>query len=153
MRTGAQAAGELELLARADPGLSLLIVGHTHRPLAYGERRGRRLVGPRGMLAVPAAERHLLNPGAVGQARECRVLARCLVLDLDRRHVRFRAVPYDQGPASVRWRRRGSHPARIDSCRPRCTGAPVATPGMWRSLRAPPRRERTGSRVPGHERR
>ena len=96
VRTGAQAAGELELLARADPGLSLLIVGHTHRPLAYGERRGRRLVGPRGMLAVPAAERHLLNPGAVGQARERRVLARCLVLDLDRRHVRFRAVPYDQ---------------------------------------------------------
>jgi putative phosphoesterase len=96
IRTGAEAAGELERLAQTDPELGLLVIGHTHRPLAYGERRGRRLVRPGAAIAVPRAERHVLNPGAVGQARERRVLARCLVLDLDQRRAWFHAVSYEQ---------------------------------------------------------
>jgi hypothetical protein len=37
----------------------------------------------------------LINPGAVGQSRDPRPLARYAVLDTARRRVSFRAVPYD----------------------------------------------------------
>jgi predicted phosphodiesterase len=85
-----QARAQLERLAQLHPDAGVLVLGHTHRTLALGEGG-----------AVPAhrvtlgASRWVLNPGAVGQSREPRIWARCLVLDLGRREATFYAVRYD----------------------------------------------------------
>jgi diadenosine tetraphosphatase ApaH/serine/threonine PP2A family protein phosphatase len=73
----------------------VLVLGHTHRQVAYGELRGS--VRPRrgGSLALAGAERYVLNPGSVGQARERTARARFMVLDLEQRPAIFYAVHYD----------------------------------------------------------
>ena len=77
------------------PAGSLLVLGHTHTPLAYGERRGALLDGRAGEVAIEPGERLLVNPGSVGQPREWRALVRFAVLDLAAGAVRFRALRYD----------------------------------------------------------
>jgi predicted phosphodiesterase len=72
------------------PDARLVVLGHTHHPLAAsGERAARR-----GDMALGDG-RWVLNPGAVGQSRERRVLARVALLDLEAGRVSFRAVRYD----------------------------------------------------------
>jgi predicted phosphodiesterase len=77
------------------PPAALLVLGHTHTPLAFGERRGVLLDGRAGEVAIEAGERLLVNPGSVGQPREWRALVRFAVIDLAAGAVRFRAVGYD----------------------------------------------------------
>jgi predicted phosphodiesterase len=89
------AAAELERLARARPGASLLLLGHTHTPLAHAERGGTLLEGRRGRVEIADGQRMLVNPGSVGQPREWRALVRFAVVDLDARSVEFRAAGYD----------------------------------------------------------
>jgi predicted phosphodiesterase len=88
-------AVQLGQLAEAHPESQILVVGHTHRPLACdGRDAGRQLV--RGApVRLEADRRWLLNPGAVGQSREARLRARFMVLDLERREATFYAVSYD----------------------------------------------------------
>jgi putative phosphoesterase len=64
-----------------------VVLGHTHRPLLVAE--GGRL---------------LLNPGAVGQSRERRAVARAAVLELDTNRAVLVAVPYavEQTRAALR---------------------------------------------------
>lgn len=90
-----QAAEELRRLRAAHPSAQLLLVGHTHVPMAVGERSGSLL--PRRGLAIrlPAGERVLLNPGAVGQSRGLRPHGWALVLDTDAREARLLVVRYD----------------------------------------------------------
>jgi predicted phosphodiesterase len=82
------------------PAGSLLVLGHTHTPLAFGERRGLLLDGRDGDVPIESGERLLVNPGSVGQPREWRALIRFAVVDLGAGVVRFRALRYDD--ASVR---------------------------------------------------
>lgn len=84
------------------PGARIVVVGHTHRPLAVSESRARR----GGEIALGDA-RWLLNPGAVGQARERRVRARAALLDLEARTIDFRAVHYDVAAARAALARAG----------------------------------------------
>ena len=88
--TDAAAAGQIE---RA--GAPLVILGHTHVPLAYGATRGRLLRGRAGTVDLVAGERHVLNPGSVGQARERRPLLRLLTIDTDAGRASFHAASYD----------------------------------------------------------
>jgi predicted phosphodiesterase len=88
----------LRQLARleAERGHSaLLVLGHTHRPFGCALPRGRLRVEDGTVLALPADEPVLLNPGAVGQSRELRARARCMVLDVEKREALFLDVPYD----------------------------------------------------------
>lgn len=103
----ARAAGEL-------PGARVLILGHTHRPWAYA--RGTGSLSTRATLALPGEEVHL-NPGAVGQSRELRARARCLLLDLDDDSATFFAPAYDVGACRAALRRSGL-PARSCHLRP-----------------------------------
>lgn len=78
-------------LARIRPDARVLLVGHTHRPLAVDDAARR---------AQPATvqlgdARWLLNPGAVGQSREPAIHARALTLDLAARTATFHVLPYD----------------------------------------------------------
>ncbi len=95
VRNGEQAAEQVAAMTARDPTLRMLILGHTHRPLVYGERRGPLAVRAGHPIALAAAERYLLNPGAVGQARERRARARCLIVDLDQGWANFLAFQYD----------------------------------------------------------
>jgi len=108
--TPARADDELERLGRTRPGATVLILGHTHHPLARGTRRGDLLAAPSGVAILGEGERVLLNPGSVGQARERRVLARYLVLDLAGRRADFRALPYDHRASRRALRARGLPP-------------------------------------------
>ena len=95
-----RAGAELARLGSERPEASLLVLGHTHTPLAHGQRRGTLLEGRGGDVVVEAGERLLVNPGSVGQPREWRPLVRFAVIDLGARVVHYHALSYDH--ASVR---------------------------------------------------
>jgi predicted phosphodiesterase len=98
VETPAQAAAQLA----AAPGARVVLLGHTHRPLAVQEG-GRELEAA----TVPLAARVLLNPGSTGQSRDRRALARCLVLDLERGEATFHAIAYDTAATRRALRRAG----------------------------------------------
>jgi predicted phosphodiesterase len=114
----AQAAQQLHRLELEHPTASLLVVGHTHRPWIYHQRDG----------AVPASVatagrlplgRVLVNPGSVGQSRQAeRVpLARCMLVDVERRQARLLATSYDVA-ACRRILRRHQLPGDVIHLRP-----------------------------------
>ncbi|MGZ6708418.1 MAG: metallophosphoesterase family protein [Solirubrobacteraceae bacterium] len=82
-------------LERLVPAANGVIVGHTHRPMAFGRHRGTLLRGGTGTVRLAPGEPILLNPGAVGQSRSREVSARVMVLDLALRVATFHALPYD----------------------------------------------------------
>jgi predicted phosphodiesterase len=91
----ARALACLRELRSAEPEASVLVLGHTHHPMAVGERRGMLLRDAEGTVALEDGERLLLNPGAVGQSRTRDARARALVLDLTERVASFHALDYD----------------------------------------------------------
>jgi predicted phosphodiesterase len=95
-----RASAELARLGEQQPDAELLVLGHTHTPLAHGERRGTLLEGRAGEVGIEGGERLLVNPGSVGQPREWRPLVRFAVIDLAARAVRYHSLRYDH--ASVR---------------------------------------------------
>jgi predicted phosphodiesterase len=93
--TQAQALACLDDLERVAPAAEILILGHTHRPMAVGRRRGSLLRRRTGTVTLPPGEPVVLNPGAVGQSRSRDVRARVMVLDLAAREATFNALSYD----------------------------------------------------------
>jgi predicted phosphodiesterase len=76
----------------------LVLVGHSHIPIALKLSNGESLAGG---LAKGGSEldlsdgRWLLNPGSVGQPRDGDPRAAYLLLDLDAGNAHFRRIPYD----------------------------------------------------------
>jgi len=91
-----QALACLDELERAEPGARILILGHTHRPMAVGRRRARLLRRATGTVELADDEPVVLNPGAVGQSRSRDPRARVMVLDTAARTASFHAVAYDE---------------------------------------------------------
>jgi diadenosine tetraphosphatase ApaH/serine/threonine PP2A family protein phosphatase len=106
-----EAARELERMRGESPHAEVLILGHTHRHAMF-DRTSVRLRAPGEAAVSLPGERapFLLNPGSVGQARERRARARCMLLDLDRREATFHAVPYDTSGCLRALRERGLPP-------------------------------------------
>jgi putative phosphoesterase len=94
-RESEQAIAQLELLRARNPEAAVLVLGHTHLAAAYASRGGPIPPSADGSITLAGDERFLLNPGSVGQSRERRVRARCLLLDLDDRRATFFALRYD----------------------------------------------------------
>jgi diadenosine tetraphosphatase ApaH/serine/threonine PP2A family protein phosphatase len=46
-------------------------------------------------MAIPEGTRHLINPGSVGQPRDCDWRAAFVVYDSERREIVYHRVPYD----------------------------------------------------------
>jgi predicted phosphodiesterase len=84
-------AEQLARLEERHPGADVLILGHTHRPLACSGTAELRAEDEIELAGGP----WLLNAGSVGQSRERRPLARALVLDTARATASFIAVDYD----------------------------------------------------------
>ena len=74
----------------------LVLVGHSHVPLALGLENGQLGggVAPEGTEADLSRGRWLLNPGSVGQPRDGDPRAAWLLLDRDAEKASFRRVPY-----------------------------------------------------------
>src|SRR5207248_6179485 len=123
------AGAELARFRVERPDASLLVLGHTHTALAYGEQRGALLEGRAGQVDVGGGERLLVNPGSVGQPREWRRLARFAVIDLDRGTVHHRASRYDHRSVRRALEERGLPP---DACHRR----PPLSVALRRELRS-----------------
>ena len=77
---------------------SLVLVGHSHIPIALRLSDGDALAGglAKGGSDIEIGEgRWLLNPGSVGQPRDGDPRAAYLLIDLETRNAHFRRVPYD----------------------------------------------------------
>jgi predicted phosphodiesterase len=93
--TAERARACLSELAGVEPDARVLVLGHTHRPMAVGSRRGTLLREATGTVELLPDEPVMLNPGAVGQSRSRDPRARVIVLDLTARTAAFHAVAYD----------------------------------------------------------
>ena len=109
----AEAFAALDDVGRVAPAARILVLGHTHRPMAIGRRRGSLLRGGTGAVRLEPDEPILLNPGAVGQSRSRDSRARVLVLDLGQRVASFHALTYDLQGCRQALRERALPP---DSC-------------------------------------
>jgi predicted phosphodiesterase len=88
--------GEAALAALELTSAPVVLVGHSHVPLAIVLERDRLAGGlaPEGSEADLRAGRWLLNPGSVGQPRDGDWRAAWLLLDLDAKRAFFRRVEY-----------------------------------------------------------
>jgi predicted phosphodiesterase len=109
----AEAFACLDALERTSPRARILILGHTHRPMAIGRRRGSLLRGGTGSVSLEPDEPMLLNPGAVGQSRDRDPRARVMILDLEQRVATFHALDYDVAGCQQALRERALPP---DAC-------------------------------------
>jgi predicted phosphodiesterase len=137
--TETQARACLDQLHRSDPSARLLVLGHTHRPLAVSRRRGELLRSATGAVELPADDLVLLNPGAVGQSRTADPRARVIVLDTKVRIAYFHAIAYDVAGCRRALRERGL-PAR--SCHLRPSARTLAARLLRRHVRRLVRRPR-----------
>jgi len=82
--------------ALEDTSAPLVLVGHSHVPLAVTVARGELAGGhaPAGTEVSLGDNRWLLNPGSVGQPRDGDARAAWLLLDLDAGQASFRRVDY-----------------------------------------------------------
>jgi predicted phosphodiesterase len=132
--TERRARGCLDELVRAAPGADILILGHTHRPMAVSRRRGSLLRRPTGTVALPPGDPVVLNPGAVGQSRGREALVQLMVLDTSERTATFHALPYDDAACRQALGERGLPP---ESCHvPRSRWSEAAGVVMRRLARA-----------------
>lgn len=93
--TGERAEQALAQLRARHPSAKVLVCGHTHHAAIFTCRVGFRLAHAPSDHQLDAGGAALINPGAVGQSRDPRPLARYALLDTACRRVSFRAVPYE----------------------------------------------------------
>lgn len=129
VRTSAGATRQLERLQEEEPSARILLLGHTHVPMAHANRRGDLLVRGEGSVRLEPDERYVLNPGSVGQSHEPTAHARFMVLDTDAGLATFHAIAYDSRGCRRALRRAG-RPAR--SCHLNPTGL---RPALGRTAR------------------
>jgi predicted phosphodiesterase len=123
VRTSAGAARQLERLEVEEPTARILLLGHTHMPMAHASRRGDLLGPTEGAVRLHLDERYVLNPGSVGQSRERIAHARFMVLDTDAGLATYHAIAYDRRGCRRALRRAG-RPGR--SCHRSPTGLRAA---------------------------
>ena len=114
VRRVADALEQLELLDHEPGSPSVLLLGHTHRQMVVSPAT-KSAATSEGLLArssrrVTVARPLFVNPGAVGQSRELRPLARCCLLDTLDHSVRLFALRYPQELNAEDLRRLGLPP-------------------------------------------
>lgn len=106
VRSAEHAATQLEHLAAGHPGARLLLLGHTHLPMAYRSSGGMFDVRSTS-IRMARDERYVLNPGSVGQSRDRSPTASFLLLGLETGEASFRRIPYDIKGCRAALRARG----------------------------------------------
>lgn len=124
--TPERAEAALAQLRAAWPQATVLVCGHTHHAALFTSSCGFRLVSAPSELAFDPTRPSLVNPGAVGQSRDRKPLARYALLDLEQQSVSFRELPYDH-LTTLRKLRQAKLVARVVLTPPR---------GLWRRVEA-----------------
>jgi len=144
--TPERAAEAMAQLGNFRPHAGILVSGHTHHAALFTPSRGFHLVREPGDRDLDPEHPCLINPGAVGQARDGKTLARYAVLDEERRRVSFREVSYDHF-ATIRKLREAKLVAQVVLTRPRGLGRLVE---RWKARWARYRAERSSAAGEGH---
>jgi predicted phosphodiesterase len=97
----------LEGVAREFPGAVLVVSGHTHFASFHQHRGNFRFARPGTSEEVIDDRLQWVNPGAVGQARDGKLLARYARYDSSIGAVTYCAVAYDPAPTLAKLRRLG----------------------------------------------
>jgi len=137
--TPERAAEAMAQLGNFRPHAAILVCGHTHHAALFTPGGGYQLVREPGDRDLDPERPCLINPGAVGQARDGKTLARYAVLDADRRRVSFREVSYDH-LATIRKLREAKLVAQVVLTRPGGLGRWVE---RWKARWARYRAERS----------
>lgn len=103
----AAGARALEQLARLSPSAQFLVCGHTHHAAVHSEVAGFSAVGVDSSVNLQGQGRSVINPGAVGQARDGAPSARFAVLDVPSRTTFFHRLGYDHETTEKKMRRAG----------------------------------------------
>ena len=90
-----RAESALRQLEKRWPRARMLVCGHTHHAAVYSRERGFSLVRSTTELPLTPGIAHVVNPGAVGQSRDGKPLARYAVFDAERQTITYRELPYD----------------------------------------------------------
>lgn len=107
----AQRAAAVAVMAGRPDAPRLCAFGHTHRVAIHAWRDGVESALPAGGRAgLAASALHLLNPGSVGQPRDGARAASWMLLDMGRREVVVRWVPFDMAAALAKTRAAGLLP-------------------------------------------
>jgi len=136
--TAERAAEAVAQLGHFHPNAAILVCGHTHHAAVYTPGGGFQPVREPGDRDLGEERPCLINPGAVGQARDGKTLARYAVLDLQRRRVSFRDVSYDH-EVTIRKLREAKLVAQVVLTRPTGLGRWVE---RWKTRWARYRAER-----------
>lgn len=111
------AVSALELVRRRFPKSSVMVCGHTHHAAVYSKEFGFGHAETESEFTLPHDSLCLINPGAVGQSRDGKSMARYAVLDMETRQAGFFGVRYDHAATIDKLRRAGLVPL-IDLQRP-----------------------------------
>jgi len=103
---------------------NILVCGHTHHAAIYSPRSGFSLTQAQSECRLDRNAPCIVNPGAVGQSRDGKPLARYAILDTEKMIVYFQEVAYDH-PATVRKLRRAGLVPTVTLLPPR---------GIWRRV-------------------
>ncbi len=97
VNTSDKALHQLGQLARDCPEAKVLLVGNTHRQQLVSERGGNVSIRSGRPVLLDGSQRHLANPGSVGQSRqwEWPPPARAMMLDLETMTATFLRIAYD----------------------------------------------------------
>jgi diadenosine tetraphosphatase ApaH/serine/threonine PP2A family protein phosphatase len=118
----------------------VLVCGHTHHAALFVPTSGFQKMSVPAERSFDGARRCLINPGAVGQSRDARIVARYAVLDVERRKVSFREVPYEHA-ATIRKLRRAKLVPRVVLLPPRGISLRIESWKARRSRRWAARRQ------------
>ena len=100
-------APEVAFLSLEATERPLVLVGHSHVALRFGDEELTLALGEDGYEVDLARERWLLNPGSVGQPRDGNPLAAWLLLDFDAQTAVYRRVEYPIAKTQAEIRERG----------------------------------------------
>ncbi len=92
------------------PDAKILVCGHTHHAAIYTEASGFDLVAVPDQRPLPNAEPCIVNPGAVGQSRDTRAVARYAIVDRESNSIAFHELEYDHATTIRKLRRAGLVP-------------------------------------------
>ena len=116
-----RAESALRQLEERWPRARMLVCGHTHHAAVYSRERGFSLVRSTTELPLTPGIAHVVNPGAVGQSRDGKPLARYAVFDAERQTIAYRELPYDHQATIHKMRCAGLVP-KVIQLRPRGSG-------------------------------
>ena len=136
VRTPSAAARQLAQLAVEHPEARLLLLGNTHLQQLHAERTGPLSASLRAPVRLDLSQRHLANPGSVGQSRQWELAprARCVVADLEQSELFFRAIRYDVRACRRELSRHGSPYSSIHATPPLRPALRRRTARAWRRL-------------------